>query len=118
MAGRTAARRAAARRMAARRTGTMPRPTGRRPPRGARPATGKRPAGARSLRQRRRRARDHPRASATGSGGAEMEWVETTGRSVAEAVDAALDQLGVHEEELEYEVLVEPKSGLFGRFGG
>jgi spoIIIJ-associated protein len=47
-----------------------------------------------------------------------MEWVETTGRTIEEAVEAALDQLGVHEEELEYEVLVEPKAGLFGRFGG
>jgi spoIIIJ-associated protein len=47
-----------------------------------------------------------------------MEWVETTGRTVEEAVEAALDQLGVHEEELEFEVLVEPRGGLFGRFGG
>jgi spoIIIJ-associated protein len=47
-----------------------------------------------------------------------MEWVETTGRTVAEALDRALDQLGVLEEEAEYEVLAEPKAGLFGRFGG
>jgi spoIIIJ-associated protein len=47
-----------------------------------------------------------------------MEWVETTGRTVAEALDFALDQLGVLEEEAEYEVLAEPKAGLFGRFGG
>jgi spoIIIJ-associated protein len=43
-----------------------------------------------------------------------MEWVETTGRTVAEALDAALDQLGVHEEDAEYEVLAEPKKGLLG----
>ena len=47
-----------------------------------------------------------------------MEWVETTGRTVEEAVDAALDQLGVAEEDLEYEVLDEPKAGLLGRLGG
>jgi spoIIIJ-associated protein len=47
-----------------------------------------------------------------------MEWVETTGRTLAEAVEAALDELGVAEEDLEYEVLDEPKSGLLGRIGG
>lgn len=44
-----------------------------------------------------------------------MEWVETTGRTVEEAKDAALDQLGVDEQDAEFEVLEEPKSGLFGR---
>lgn len=44
-----------------------------------------------------------------------MEWVETTGRTVAEALEAALDQLHVAEEEMEYEVLEEPQKGLFGR---
>jgi spoIIIJ-associated protein len=44
-----------------------------------------------------------------------MEWVETTGRTVADALDAALDELGVHEDDIEYEVLEEPKTGLFGR---
>ena len=29
-----------------------------------------------------------------------MEWVETTGRTVAEAKDAALDQLGVDEHNI------------------
>jgi spoIIIJ-associated protein len=47
-----------------------------------------------------------------------MEWVETTGRTLEEAVEAALDQLGVAEEDLEYQVLDEPKSGLLGRLGG
>jgi spoIIIJ-associated protein len=47
-----------------------------------------------------------------------VEWVETTGRTVEEAIDAALDELGVHEEDVEHEVLEEPRSGLFGRFGG
>jgi spoIIIJ-associated protein len=47
-----------------------------------------------------------------------MEWVETTGRTVAEAIESALDELGVHEEDVEHEVIEEPRSGLFGRFGG
>lgn len=44
-----------------------------------------------------------------------MEWVETTGRTLEEAKDAALDQLGVDENDAEFEVLEEPKVGLFGR---
>ncbi len=44
-----------------------------------------------------------------------MEWVETTGRTVEEAKDAALDQLGIDETEAEFEVLEEAKTGLFGR---
>jgi spoIIIJ-associated protein len=47
-----------------------------------------------------------------------MEWVETTGRTLEAAVEAALDQLGVAEEDLEYQVLDEPKAGLLGRLGG
>ena len=44
-----------------------------------------------------------------------MEWVETTGRTVAAALDVALDTLGVHEDEVEYEVLEEARGGLLGR---
>lgn len=44
-----------------------------------------------------------------------MEWVETTGRTVEEAKELALDQLGVDEVDAEFEVLEEPKLGLFGR---
>jgi spoIIIJ-associated protein len=47
-----------------------------------------------------------------------MEWVEITGRTVAEAKDAALDQLGVDTEDAEFEVLEEPSKGLFGRTKG
>jgi spoIIIJ-associated protein len=47
-----------------------------------------------------------------------MEWVETTAKSVAEAQDVALDRLGVAADEAEFEVLEEPKSGLFGRVRG
>jgi spoIIIJ-associated protein len=44
-----------------------------------------------------------------------VEWVETTGRTVEEAKDAALDQLGVDEQDAEFQVLEEARSGLFGR---
>jgi len=47
-----------------------------------------------------------------------MEWVEITGRTIEEAKDALLDQLGVQEDEAEFEVLEEPKAGLFGRTRG
>src|SRR5437588_12589769 len=47
-----------------------------------------------------------------------MEWVETTGRTVEEAKDAALDQLGVDEHDAEFDVVEEPKTGLFGRLRG
>lgn len=47
-----------------------------------------------------------------------MEWVETTARTVEEAIDQALDQLGVDEQEAEWEVLEEPRPGLFGRVRG
>jgi spoIIIJ-associated protein len=43
-----------------------------------------------------------------------VEWVETTGSTTAEAKDAALDQLGVDEQDAEFEVIEEAKSGLFG----
>jgi spoIIIJ-associated protein len=44
-----------------------------------------------------------------------MEWVETTGRSVQEAKEAALDELGVDEVDAEFEVLADAQTGLFGR---
>ncbi|MBV8160776.1 MAG: Jag N-terminal domain-containing protein [Acidimicrobiia bacterium] len=44
-----------------------------------------------------------------------MEWVEVTGRTVEEAKESALDQLGVDEHDAEFEIVEEPKSGLFGR---
>ena len=47
-----------------------------------------------------------------------MEWVETTGKSVEQAKEAALDQLGIHEDEAEFEVIDEPRPGLFGRMRG
>lgn len=47
-----------------------------------------------------------------------MEWVVTTGKTVEEAKERALDQLGVHESDAEFEILEEPKAGLFGRLKG
>jgi spoIIIJ-associated protein len=44
-----------------------------------------------------------------------VEWVEVTAKTVEEAKDEALDQLGVDESEAEFEILQEPKAGLFGR---
>lgn len=47
-----------------------------------------------------------------------MEWVETTGKTLDEAKDAALDQLGVDEQDAEFDVVEEPRTGLFGRTRG
>jgi spoIIIJ-associated protein len=47
-----------------------------------------------------------------------MEWVERTDRTVEAAKDFLLDQLGVDESEAEFEILEEPKPGLFGRVRG
>lgn len=44
-----------------------------------------------------------------------MEWVETTGKTVEDAKEAALDQLGVAEDEAEFDIIEEPRPGLFGR---
>jgi len=47
-----------------------------------------------------------------------MEWVETTAKTMEEAREAALDQLGVGADEAEFDFLEEPKPGLFGRTRG
>lgn len=47
-----------------------------------------------------------------------MEWVETTAKTVEEAKELALDQLGVDADDAEFEVLEEPRPGLFGRTRG
>ncbi len=47
-----------------------------------------------------------------------MEWVETTAKTLEEARELALDKLGVDESEAEFELLEEPKAGLFGRTRG
>lgn len=43
-----------------------------------------------------------------------MQWVVTTGRTIEEAKEAALDQLGVDEADADFEILEEPRRGLFG----
>jgi len=55
-----------------------------------------------------------------GRGGLErnMEWVETTAKTIDAARDVALDQLGVAVDEAEIEIIEEPKAGLFGRTRG
>ena len=47
-----------------------------------------------------------------------MEWVEVTARTVEEAKNLALDQLGVDTDDAEFEVVEEPRPGLFGRTRG
>lgn len=47
-----------------------------------------------------------------------MEWIETTGKTVEEAKERALRELGIDESELEYEVTQAPRGGLLGRISG
>ncbi len=47
-----------------------------------------------------------------------MEWVEVTGKTLEEAKEAALGQLGVAEGDAELVIVAEPKAGLFGRMRG
>lgn len=47
-----------------------------------------------------------------------MEWIETTGHSLEEAKEVALDQLGIDHDEAEFVVVEEPRQGLFGRTRG
>ncbi len=47
-----------------------------------------------------------------------MEWVEASGKSLAEAREAAADMLGVAEDDAEFVTVSEPKAGLFGRIRG
>jgi len=43
-----------------------------------------------------------------------VEWIEVSARTLEDATELALDRLGVVSDELEYEVIDEPRSGLFG----
>ncbi len=47
-----------------------------------------------------------------------MEWVEITAKTIEEAKDQALDRLGVDERDAEFEVVEEPRAGIFGRTKG
>ena len=44
-----------------------------------------------------------------------MEWVMTTGKTVDEAKERALDQLGVARDDAEFEIVEEARTGLLGR---
>ena len=46
-----------------------------------------------------------------------MKEIETTGRTVDEAVDKALEKLGISKNNAQIEVLSEPNQGLFGFLG-
>ena len=47
-----------------------------------------------------------------------MEWIEVTAKSVEEARELALVELGIDEVDAEFVVLETPKQGLFGRTRG
>lgn len=47
-----------------------------------------------------------------------MQWVETTGKTIDEAKENALTQLGIADDEAEFEIVEEPSTGLFGRTRG
>src|ERR1700674_2067934 len=47
-----------------------------------------------------------------------MDGFVASGKTVEEAKEAALDELGVDEADAEFEILEEPRQGLFGRQRG
>ena len=47
-----------------------------------------------------------------------MEWVEVTAKSVESAKELALDRLGISADDAEFDVVEEPRPGLFGRTRG
>jgi len=47
-----------------------------------------------------------------------VEWLETTAKTVEDAKDRLLDQLGIDGGEAEFEVVEEPRKGLLGRIKG
>ncbi|MCK4816572.1 Jag N-terminal domain-containing protein [bacterium] len=46
-----------------------------------------------------------------------MESIEVTGKTLEEAIQKALTQLGVQRDDVKVEVLSEEKKGLFGLMG-
>ncbi len=46
------------------------------------------------------------------------EWIETTSKTVDEAKELALDSLGIDNADAEFEIVEEPRQGLFGRTRG
>ena len=47
-----------------------------------------------------------------------MEWVEVTAKTVETAKELALDRLGISVDDAEFDVVEEPRPGLFGRVRG
>ena len=47
-----------------------------------------------------------------------MEWVDISAKTVEEAKELALDRLGVDERDAEFEIVEEPRTGIFGRSKG
>ena len=47
-----------------------------------------------------------------------MEWVEITATTIEDAKDLELDRLGIDDGDAEFEIVEEPKAGLFGRTRG
>jgi len=47
-----------------------------------------------------------------------MEWVEITATTIEDAKALALDRLGIDDGDAEFEIVEEPKAGLFGRTRG
>lgn len=47
-----------------------------------------------------------------------MEWVEISAKTVEEAKELALDRLGVDERDAEFDIMEEPRTGIFGRSKG
>src|SRR6185312_6714395 len=94
-----------------------PRPGGQAQPTGSRvPPTVRRFQQMRTPRSRRCRKSIHARDPNEREGlDRRVEWVEVAGKTIAEATEMALDQLGVAEGDAEVIVVTEPKVGLFGR---
>lgn len=47
-----------------------------------------------------------------------MEWIEITAKSVDAAKERALDELGIDDDDAEFDVVEEPRRGLFGQLRG
>ncbi len=47
-----------------------------------------------------------------------MDMIEKTGKTVEEALEAALTELGVERDQVEYRVVEAPSKALFGILGG
>ena len=64
--------------------------------------------------QRERSAHELRRTTQEEAEALNVDWIEVSARTLDDARELALDRLGVVADELEYEVIDEPKGGLFG----